>query len=70
MAVLDFSAHGAASLRSRIAAGLRSGLESFVRARTRAAEFEYFQNLSDSELAAKGLRREDIAMHIFRDYNI
>lgn len=67
MAVLDHVGSFGPSLLSRLSNGARSFLQTFVDARTRSAQFEYYQNLSDSELAAKGLRREDIALHIFRD---
>jgi hypothetical protein len=33
----------------------------------RVAEVERLQALSDAELAKRGLRREDIARHVFRD---
>ena len=70
MAVLDHArAHGP-SLLFRIRHALHRAFDSFVAARTRSAEFEYYNGLSDSALAEKGLRREDIALHIFRDYCI
>lgn len=33
----------------------------------RVREAERLQRLSDSQLAARGLRREDIARHVFKD---
>ena len=33
----------------------------------RVREAERLQAMSDSQLAARGLRREDIARHVFRD---
>lgn len=33
----------------------------------RVAEIERLQALSDDDLAARGLRREDIVHHVFRD---
>jgi len=36
-------------------------------AKGRIARVEALQSLSDEQLAAKGLRREDIARHVFRD---
>lgn len=68
MAAIDHtSAPRSASLLSRIGASLRHALDSYVEARSRSAEFNFYNNMSDSELAAHGLRREDIARHVFRD---
>jgi len=36
-------------------------------ANVRVAQIEALQGLSDEQLAAKGLRREDIARYVFRD---
>jgi hypothetical protein len=36
-------------------------------ANSRIAQMEKFNNLSDDELKKIGLRREDIARHVFRD---
>ncbi len=70
MAVLDFASSTGPSIFSRIGAALSNMFESYAAARMRTAEFEYYNNLSDVELAEKGLRREEIAQHIFRDLYI
>lgn len=41
--------------------------EGYARARSRAGVIERLGTKSDAELAAMGLRREDIARHVFRD---
>jgi len=41
--------------------------EAYARARSRAGAIERLGRKSDAELAAMGLRREDIARHVFRD---
>ena len=35
--------------------------------KSREKEFEYFASLTDEQLAAKGLSRNEIARHVFRD---
>ncbi|MGR3502664.1 DUF1127 domain-containing protein [Pseudaestuariivita sp.] len=34
----------------------------------KARRIEALSNMSDAELAARGLKREDIARHVFRDH--
>lgn len=68
MAALDHTGSIGPSFLTRIANGARSFLDSYIEARSRSSEFAYYASLSDSELAAKGLRREDIPMHVFRDH--
>ena len=68
MAAIDHSSapHGA-GLLTRIGARLREMNESFMEARARTAEFSYYNEKSDAELAKLGLRREEIARHVYRD---
>lgn len=33
----------------------------------RVRQIEFLQSLSDADLAARGLKREEIAMHVFKD---
>ena len=71
MAVLDFGASSASSSSSvsfvkRLGAGILDVLISMGHARARTAEMQYYMDMSDEQLAAKGLRREDIARHVFR----
>ena len=72
MAVLDFGATSASSPASasffkRIGAHIMDALTSFAHARARTAELQYYMDMSDEQLAAKGLRRDEIAQHVFRD---
>ena len=67
MAVLDFSAPRATNFFSRVNTVLSDLATSYAMARTRSADFQYFNDMSDAQLAAIGLRREDIARHVFRD---
>jgi len=68
MAVLDFGAPQKASLFSRIGASLATFGANYIEARSRTAEFQYYTEMSDAQLAEKGMRREDIALHVFRDH--
>ena len=47
--------------------GLFSWLTHIAETNARVQEVERLQSLSDAELAKKGLKREDIARHVFRD---
>jgi hypothetical protein len=41
---------------------------SIAEANTRVKKFEYFNSMSDAELAERGMKREDIVRHVFPDY--
>ncbi|MBM2322928.1 MULTISPECIES: hypothetical protein [Marivita] len=47
--------------------GLTRGMSQVVEANSRIREVERLQALSDEALAAKGIRRDDIVRHVFRD---
>ncbi|OSQ51018.1 DUF1127 domain-containing protein [Marivita geojedonensis] len=47
--------------------GLTRGLSQVAEANWRIREVERLQALSDEALAKKGLKREDIVRHVFRD---
>ncbi|MCI5110096.1 MAG: DUF1127 domain-containing protein [Marivita sp.] len=47
--------------------GLTRGLSQVAEANSRIREVERLQALSDEALAAKGIRRDDIVRHVFRD---
>ena len=49
--------------------GLTRGFGRIAEANWRVREVERLNALSDAALAAKGLKREDIARHVFRDVN-
>ncbi|WP_289150840.1 DUF1127 domain-containing protein [uncultured Salipiger sp.] len=59
--------HENAPLLSRILAGLGDAIVAIGEANPRLRRVEALQRLSDAELAAKGLRREDIVRHVFHD---
>jgi hypothetical protein len=47
--------------------GIGAGFEAFLTARSRMHQIERLNAKSDEQLARMGLRREDIARHVFRD---
>lgn len=55
------------SLLSSIVDGLTRGFGQIAEANWRVREVERLNAMSDTALAAKGLKREDIARHVFRD---
>lgn len=67
MAVLDHAIPNTPNLFARFAQSFVSAIEAVMDAHSRAGQFAYYDSLSDDELGAKGLRREDIVLHIFRD---
>ncbi|MAY89382.1 hypothetical protein [Arenibacterium halophilum] len=48
-------------------ASLATAFAAYLERRTRTDEIERLNALSDKELSKMGLRREDIARHVFRD---
>ncbi|GAB4305887.1 MAG: hypothetical protein Kow0058_18650 [Roseovarius sp.] len=54
-------------LGTRLLAALGRAIEAHGRVASRRAAIEKLQACSDAELAALGLRREDIIRHVFRD---
>lgn len=66
------------STNTSIPSGLRAGIDSFltsfrqgfnayVTSRARLNELQRLHDKTDEELAQMGLKREDIARHVFRD---
>lgn len=47
--------------------GLGQGFNAYLVAKSRMPQMEALNAKSDEELAEMGLRREDIARHVFRD---
>lgn len=47
--------------------GIVLGMTSYCERKSRFGEIQALEAKSDAELAAMGLRREDIARHVFRD---
>lgn len=52
---------------SRLFSGLVRSLEQVTEANSRISEVERLQAMSDEALAARGIKREDIVRHVFRD---
>ena len=48
-------------------ASLATAFAAYLERRTRSDEIERLNALSDAQLSKMGLRREDIARHVFRD---
>ncbi|KPQ08501.1 MAG: hypothetical protein HLUCCA12_01440 [Rhodobacteraceae bacterium HLUCCA12] len=51
----------------RLFAGIGQGFNAYLEARSRAGEIDYLNGLSDAELAKRGITRDRIAYHVFRD---
>lgn len=67
MAVLDQVLPASSNILANFGRKAADVMDSIIVARSRRAEFDYYNSLTDAELAAKGLTRDDIPMHIFRD---
>ena len=48
-------------------AGMGQGLNAYMESRSRLPQIEALNRKSDAELAAMGLKRDDIVRHVFRD---
>ncbi len=57
----------ARELFSRFLNGLGQGLDAYMTARSRMHQIEKLNAKSDAELAAMGLKRDEIPRHVFRD---
>ncbi|WP_209424533.1 DUF1127 domain-containing protein [Pararhodobacter sp. SW119] len=51
----------------RFFATLGQGFNSYIERRSRRAQIEYLDSLSDAELAKRGITRDQIVQHVFRD---
>lgn len=51
----------------RFFAGMGQGFNAYLESQGRVAEIERLSSKTDEELAAMGLRREDIPRYVFRD---
>jgi uncharacterized protein YjiS (DUF1127 family) len=63
----DFAAPKASGFFARFTAKLADLIESIALSGSRAQLIEELNNLTDAELAAKGLRRDDIVRYVFAD---
>ncbi|MEM1360347.1 MAG: DUF1127 domain-containing protein [Pseudomonadota bacterium] len=52
---------------ARMLSGIAQGFLNIAESNARVREVEHLNRLSDTELARRGLRREDIVRHVFRD---
>ena len=60
----------ASGLRARFdnfLAGLGRGFNAYVESRSRISQIHQLNALSDDELAKRGIKREEIPAHVFRD---
>ena len=48
-------------------AKLGAWLEAFAEKHSRRDQIAFFNSLTDAQLAARGIRRDQIAHHVFRD---
>jgi len=51
----------------RLFAGIGQGFNAYLETRSRAGEIDFLNTLSDAELAERGIARDRIVHHVFRD---
>ena len=51
----------------RFFTGLGNGMSAYMERHARTYQIRHLQNMSDADLAARGIVREDIVRHVFRD---
>ncbi len=68
MTVLDYVAPRSSGFLSRMGKGFMNAMYAFAEARSRSAEFQYYNDMSDEQLKEVGLRRDEIALHVFRHH--
>ncbi len=51
----------------RVFASIGQGFNAYLEARSRSGEIEFLCSLSDAELAERGISRDRIVHHVFRD---
>ena len=51
----------------RLFANIGQGFNAYLEARSRSGEIEFLNSLSDAELAERGISRDRIVHHVFRD---
>lgn len=59
--------HGFRDRVSGLLAGIKAGFEAYAERRGRFDEIARLQAMSDEELAARGIQRDMIVHHVFRD---
>ena len=63
----DHTHHDGPGIFTRMADALTSWFVAMMESSSRFDQIERLQRKSDDELAAMGLRRDDIVRHVFRD---
>lgn len=58
---------GLRTMLDQFFAGIGQGVNMYVESRARMPEIERLNAMSDAQLAERGLKREDIIRHVFRD---
>jgi len=66
-ALSDIPAGNNGNLIQRIALKIWDSLIAVGEASARTKEIEYYASLSDEQLAARGIKREQIVLHVYRD---
>lgn len=51
----------------RVFASIGQGFNAYLEARSRTVEIEFYNALSDAELEERGITRDRIVHHVFRD---
>jgi len=51
----------------RVFASIGQGFNAYLEARSRTVEIEFYNSLSDAELEERGISRDRIVHHVFRD---
>lgn len=51
----------------RLFASIGQGFNAYLEARSRSGEIEFLNSLSDAELEERGISRDRIVNHVFRD---
>jgi len=59
--------HGLTAILSAPFRAIVAAMEQVMNANTRVRQAEFLMGLSDEDLAKRGLRREDIVRHVYRD---
>lgn len=67
MAVLDHVTPVHSNPLGRLGLRIWEALVSIAEAQARTEEVQFYNKMSDEELAARGLRRDEIVRHVFRD---
>ncbi|QFU08044.1 hypothetical protein PARPLA_02564 [Rhodobacteraceae bacterium THAF1] len=51
----------------RFFTGLGNGMAAYMERNARTDQIRFYQQMSDADLAARGMQREDIVRHVYRD---